>query len=184
MKNFFLIIIMLIFSAANAQESFTLQEAVDYTLSNNYDILKANLEIEKAQKKVWETTATGLPHIDASVDYNYNIDVPVAVFQGEVIPLGSKQTLTPAIQATQLLFSGSYLVGLQSAKAYKEISNKAKEKTEAELTEAVINAYSAVIIAEENQEIISKNVTAAEKNLNDITSIFNAGFVEEQDVDQ
>lgn len=184
MKNIITNILLMLSVVVFSQSSFTLEEAIDYTLKNNYEILKSDLEIKKAEKKIWETTAIGLPHIDAGVDYNYNIDVPVAVFQGNVIPLGSKQSLAGNIQATQLLFNGSYIVGLQSARAFKEISNLAKEKTEAELKKAVTNAYSAVVIADENIKILNKNLINAEKNIKEIKALFDTGFVEEQTVDQ
>ena len=52
------------------------------------------------------------------------------------------------------------------------------------MTEAVINAYAAVAIADENLNILENNLKSSEKNLNDISEIFKAGFAEEQDVDQ
>lgn len=166
------------------ENRFSLQEAIEYTLKNNHDILKADLEIEKAQKRVWETTATGLPHIEASVDYQNNIQLQKIFIMDTVFQAGQKQNLAPSIQVNQLLFSGSYIVGLQSAKAYREISNLAKTKTQAQLTEAIINAYAAVVIATENLDIIQNNLNSAERNFYEISEIYKEGFTEEQNVDQ
>lgn len=185
MKNKFIFILSFIGIFTWSQENyFSLQEAIEYTLTNNYDILKADLEIEKAQKRVWETTATGLPHIDASVDYQNNIQMQKIFIMDTVFQAGQRQNIAPSIQISQLLFSGSYIVGLQSAKAYKEISGLAKTKTRAQLTEAIINAYAAVVIAEENIEIIDDNLISTERNLHEISEIYKAGFTEEQNVDQ
>lgn len=185
MKNKFIFILSFIGIFTWSQENyFSLQEAIEYTLTNNYDILKADLEIEKAQKRVWETTATGLPHIDASVDYQNNIQMQKIFIMDTVFQAGQRQNIAPSIQISQLLFSGSYIVGLQSAKAYKEISGLAKTKTRAQLTEAIINAYAAVVIAEENLEIIDDNLISTERNLHEISEIYKAGFTEEQNVDQ
>lgn len=184
MKKIIIFIGILLFQWAGAQQSFSLQEAVDYTLKHNYDVQRSELEIQKAEKKIWETTATGLPHIDGGVDYNYNIDIPVAVFQGQIIPLGSQQTLAANVQATQLIFSGSYIVGLQSAKAFKKISLLSKEKVKSTLMEAVINAYAGVLIGKENIKILENNLKTTDKNLYEITEIYKAGMTEEQNVDQ
>ena len=186
MKNKLVILWGLVGILTWSQEvnSFSLQEAIEHTLTHNYDMLKADLEIQKAEKKVWETTATGLPQIDGTIDYQNNIQMQKIFLMDTVFQAGQKQNIAPSIQINQLLFSGSYFVGLQSAKAYKEISSLGKEKTAAQLTEAVINAYAAVVIAEENLKIISNNLVTAEKNLNDISEIYKAGFAEEQDVDQ
>lgn len=186
MKNRFIIMLSMlgVFSFAQEEMRFSLEEAIQHTLSHNFDMLKADLEIEKAERKVWETTATGLPHIDGAIDYQNNIQMQKIFLMDTVFQAGQKQNISPSIQINQLIFSGSYIVGLQSAKAYKEISGLAKEKTKAQLTEAVINAYAAVAIADENLAILEKNVASSEKNLNDIKEIYKAGFTEEQNVDQ
>ena len=186
MKNRFIIMLSMlgVFSFAQEEMRFSLEEAIQHTLSHNFDMLKADLEIEKAERKVWETTATGLPHIDGAIDYQNNIQMQKIFLMDTVFQAGQKQNISPSIQINQLIFSGSYIVGLQSAKAYKEISGLAKEKTKAQLTEAVINAYAAVAIADENLNILENNLKSSEKNLNDISEIFKAGFAEEQDVDQ
>lgn len=53
--------------------SFTmsLQEAQDYALKNNLNKKNSVLDIAAAKKRVWETTAIGLPHIDGSASYQY-----------------------------------------------------------------------------------------------------------------
>ena len=173
-----------VFSFAQEEMRFSLEEAIQHTLTHNFDMLKADLEIEKAERKVWETTATGLPHIDGAIDYQNNIQMQKIFLMDTVFQAGQKQNISPSIQINQLIFSGSYIVGLQSAKAYKEISGLSKDKTKAQLTEAVINAYAAVAIADENLAILENNLKSSEKNLNDISEIFKAGFAEEQDVDQ
>lgn len=60
---------------------FTLQTAIDYAMEHNYNIQKAELEVIKAKKKVWETTAIGLPQVNASFDANYMLNVPAELEQ-------------------------------------------------------------------------------------------------------
>jgi outer membrane protein TolC len=84
----------------------------------------------------------------------------------------------------QKLFDGSYLVGLQSAKVYLEISNHAKVKTDLEVRKAVINAYGNVLLAEESVAILERNRAVLQKNLDDLTKIFENGFEEEESVEQ
>lgn len=187
MNNLKLILLIFCIGAISSpgwSQSYTLDEAIAYTLEHSYDIRRSDLEIEKAQKQIWEATATGLPQVSLSGDYNYNIDIPVAFISGQEIELGTPQTLSGTVSASQLLFSGAYLVGLRSAKAVKLISELSKEKAQSQLTEAVINAYAAVVISDENIKIIEKNVAAAAKNFSDIQQIYKAGFTEEQNVDQ
>lgn len=187
MKNLILVFSLILTSIAIGQEAPTnmsLQEAIDYALENNRTAKNAALDIEAAIKQKWETTATGLPQLNAAVDYQNALKRNVFVFGDQVIQVGSKHTLTGTATLSQLLFDGSYLVGLQSAKVYLEISKNAKAKTDLEVRKAVINAYGNVLLAEESVAILERNISVLEKNLNDITKIFENGLEEEESVEQ
>jgi len=174
--------------------SFSLQEAIDYALENNRTAKNATRDIEAAKQQKWETTATGLPQISASVDYQNFLKqqvslIPAEFFGGapgtfEPITFGTKQNMNAVARLNQKLFDGSYLVGLQSAKVFLEISNNAKIKTDLEVRKAVINAYGNVLLAEENVIILERNQSVLQKNLEDITKIFENGFEEEESVEQ
>jgi outer membrane protein TolC len=85
---------------------------------------------------------------------------------------------------SQLIFDGSYLVGLQSAKTYLKISENAKEKTNQEIKEIVINSYGNVLLADESILIINKNKTVLEKILSDTKEIYKNGLIEEETIEQ
>ena len=105
---------------------------------------------------------------------------------GEFTPVvfGTKQNISATVTMNQLIFDGSYLVGLQSAKTFLTISNLAKEKTDQTIREAVINAYGNVLVARETLDILNKNKRVLEKNLNETRILLQTGFVEEQDYEQ
>ncbi|NJO68312.1 MAG: hypothetical protein HC830_02700 [Bacteroidetes bacterium] len=54
----------------------SLKQAQEYALQNNKSILNANLDVEAAKKKVWETTTMGLPQINATVSTSYILTMP------------------------------------------------------------------------------------------------------------
>jgi outer membrane protein TolC len=85
---------------------------------------------------------------------------------------------------SQLIFNGSYIVALQSAKVYLQISENAKIKTNQEIREMVINAYGNVLLADESIAILEKNKTNLEKTLNETNQIFKNGLIEEENVEQ
>ena len=84
----------------------------------------------------------------------------------------------------QLLFDGSYLVGLQASRTYLKISKQANEKTALQTREAVINAYGNVLVSENSITILNKNITILKKNLSDAKKIYENGFNEEEDIEQ
>lgn len=194
-----LIVLILFFSTITtfSQEkelSFTLDEAILYALENNRTVQNAQRDIEAAEKQKWETTATGLPQINARLDYQNFLKqqvslIPAQFFGGnegefaEVV-FGTKQNLNATATLEQLLFDGSYLVGLQSAKVFLEISKNAKEKTDLEVRKAVINAYGNVLLSEESIIITKNNKAVLQKNLDETQKIYENGLTEEENVEQ
>lgn len=175
--------------------SFSLQQAINHALEHNYSAINANRDIEAAKKKKWETTAAGLPQLNGSVNYVNNFELtkqgatgggPFGGSPTEVLTFafGTKHTMNSGLTLSQLIFDGSYLVGLQSAKTYLKISENAKVKTNQELKEIVTNSYGNVLLAQESVLILEKNKSILEKTLNDTKEIFKNGLIEEENVEQ
>ncbi len=199
MKNKLVLTLLLLLSLVHAQEkkqtySFSLQQAIDHALQHNYSAINASRDIEAAKKKKWETTTMGLPQINAGLDYQNNFElqkslIPAQFFGGNPgefmeVAFGTKHNMNAHASLSQLIFDGSYLVGLQSARTYLKISENAKIKTNQELREIVINAYGNVLLADESITILGKNKTILEKTLNDTREIYKNGLIEEENVEQ
>ena len=97
---------------------------------------------------------------------------------------GTEQSINASVTLTQLLFDGSYLVGLQASKTFLKISKQAEEKTELLSREAVVNAYGNVLVTEKTIVILKRNIKILQKNFNDAQKIYENGFNEEEDVEQ
>ncbi len=174
--------------------AFTLKEAIDHAIQYNYSAINANRDVEAAKKKKWETTTIGLPQINGNVSYQDNFRlqqslIPAEFFggqPGEFIPVafGTKHNMNAVVTLSQLIFDGSYLVGLQSAKTYLKISENAKVKTNRELREIVTTTYGNVLLADESIFIFNRNKAALEKTLSDTREIYKNGFAEEESVEQ
>ncbi|NND61955.1 MAG: TolC family protein [Flavobacteriaceae bacterium] len=174
--------------------SFSLEEAVTFALDSNYTAINARRDIAKAIKQKWETTATGLPQLDAAVSYNNNLKQPVTLIPAEItggepgtftpVTFGTQQNASATATLNQLIFDGSYLVGLQAAKAFLDYSENANEKTQLEVRKGVINAYGSVLLSEELLKIFQKNQENLEKNLYETRKIYENGLAEEEDVEQ
>ncbi|MBH11736.1 TolC family protein [Leeuwenhoekiella palythoae] len=176
--------------------ALSLQEAITYGLENSYDAKNALTDVEIALKQKWEVIAQGLPQISGEVTYqNQFIQptsfIPAVVFDpsadpGDFIPVQFSQKQSASAVATwnQLIFDGSYIVGVQSAKTLLQISENAKVKTDLEVKQAIIEAYGNVLLAQESVAILQKNIETVNKNLNDTQKIFENGLGEEEDVEQ
>ncbi|WP_299160029.1 TolC family protein [uncultured Tenacibaculum sp.] len=173
--------------AQEKEMSLSLKEAIHYAVKNSYNNKVALNDIEAAKKRKWETTATGLPQINGVVNYQNNLkqQFPGVDFNGDgTVDFGAKHNVTGTVTLSQLLFDGSYLVGLQAAKTYLKISEQAKEKTELSTREAVINAYGNVLVAEERIEILKGNKKTVDRQLKGAKEGFKEGLTEEETVEQ
>lgn len=208
----------------NAQEpvKLSLQDALKMALQNNTNILNSDLDLKMAQKKVWETIATGLPQIDAKGSYQHIFKVPTLSFGGKTvlsdtevpwdpatqsgelsrltlgtgqtiylnseagtpIELGVKNNTTFDLTLSQLIFSGSYIVGLQATKTYYGLTKQNAEKTKLDVAETVINTYNMIQLAEESRKILAQNLENINKTLYEVSEMNKQGFLEKTDVDQ
>jgi len=202
MKHLFLYLFFVISLTSNAQNSnnqnfnFSLQQAIDYGLKNNNLVKNATLDIELSKQKKRETTAMGLPQINADLGYLNNFEFQVQGVSGNAfnplgdpdaistLAFGTKHTVNGKITLSQLIFDGSYLVALQASKTYLEFFENAKKKTDNEVKESIINSYGSVLLATESIKILENNKKNLEKNYNDVNQIFKNGLTEEESVEQ
>tara|TARA_A100000164_G_scaffold372284_1_gene401329 strand:+ start:6598 stop:7929 length:1332 start_codon:yes stop_codon:yes gene_type:complete len=196
MKRFLLIIFLLWngFEISAQSNTFSLDEAVQYAMQNNAISKNASNDLEIAQAKKWETIATGLPQISAFIDYANNIKQPISLVPAEFfggnkgefaeISFGTKQTFDGTATLNQLLFDGSYIVGLSSIKLYLEIADNAKKKTDLEVKRNVISAYGNVLVSHERVKFLKENLENVEGNLNEITKVYENGMTELENVEQ
>lgn len=198
MKKLFLIPLFIFALTAKSQEqknhNFSLEQAIAHALTNNYSAINAARDIEASKEKKWETTTKGLPQINAGLDYSNNFVlqkslIPAEFFGGKPgeyaeVAFGTKNNMNAHANLNQLIFDGSYIVALQASKTYLKYHQNAKQKTDVEIKEAVINSYGNVLLAEESIAILEKNKATLEKTLSDTKATFKNGLIEEESVEQ
>ncbi len=175
-------------------ESLTLNEAIEFGLSNNRSIINADLEILKAKKERWKTIAIGLPQVSSQINYQNFLEMPISLVPSEFfggkagtfeeLTFGTEQIMVGSVKMEQLLFDGSYLVGLEASRVYLKISENLFEKTNLEVKKLIVNTYTNVLIAKLNISFLEKNKIALEANLKEITELFKTGFEEQETVEQ
>ena len=196
--SLFLLVFGITAQSQNNQQSFSfsLQQAISHALTNNYQAINASRDIESAKQKKWETTASGLPQINAGLDYLNNFDFTLQGVSGNAFnpngnpdeilafAFGTKHNMTGRATLSQLIFDGSYIVALQASKTYLQYFQNAKLKTETDIKEMITNSYANVLLTEESIAILEKNKTTLAKTLSDTEQIFKNGLIEEENVEQ
>ncbi len=193
------VIISMLTTVVNAQSkgesnTFTLQQAIDYAYQHQKDVVNAQFDEQIATAKVKETFGIGLPQISASFDVKDYITLnylfPGIFAGGEPGTFVGFPIKTPSynasagVQATQILFDGTYLVGLKASKTYKELSQKNVTRTKIETAVTVSKAYYNVLVSRERMKLLAANVDRIQKLRDDTKALFENGFVEKIDYDR
>jgi len=180
--------------AQDFPEAVTLEEAIEFGLENNRNIINANLEVQKAYKEKWKTIATGLPQLSARADYQNFIELPTSLIPAQFfggndgefaeVQFGTPQTMSAGITLNQLIFDGSYVVGIEATKVYLDASKNILEKTVLEIRKNIVNSYFSVLLVRANVGFLEKNRDNLNNNLTELIQLFKNGFDEEQSVEQ
>ncbi len=176
------------------QETFTLEEAVQYAIQNHPNFKLQSLDVADAESDIKKFTAIGLPKVNGKVDYIHNVEILPALIDAEAfggppgesqrVPFGTKNNLTAQLEVSQLIFDGSFFVGLQAQRLYKELVVKQVSVTSYEIRSNVTKAYLSVLIAIKKKEQLDRNITQLEKTLFETKAIYENGFAEKLDVER
>jgi len=171
---------------------FSLISSQQYAVQHSYNIRKSKLDVAAAQKKLKEIVASGLPQVSSGISYINNLELATILipnfFEGkfdEKIPVqfGTQHTANFNITVQQLIFNGSYFVGLKTASIYRRLADQGLEQTQLDVKETVTSTYYLILVSEESEKILKANLENLEKTLYEIREIYKEGFVEETDVD-
>ncbi len=170
--------------SAQAEMLLSLDSARHYALEHNKNLRNAGLGIDEAGLMLREAIAQGLPQINATVDYNnfFGSTASLGGMPGMTIEFNPTSNL--GVGVTQLIFSGSYIVGVRSARLYEEISRTSFEQTGLDILSQVTQAYYFSLIAYEAREIVKGNIENMEDLLEKTRAMVDVGMAEETDYDQ
>lgn len=177
--------------------SYTLQEAVDYAIKHNVNIKSAQLDAVSAEARIGEIRGSGLPQVTANLNLSDNVIIQRVFLPANfadpkaspdappvAVQFGVKYSGTASATLNQLIFSGSYFIGLRAAATYRELASKSVTQTKVTVAEAVTKAYYSAQVAEERAKVLDLNIARVD-SLKRETEIMNkSGFVELLDVNR
>lgn len=179
-----------------AQLELNLEQAIQTGIKNNYSVRLSQFDMEKSQKKVREILAIGLPQVNAEGNFNNFVNLPTTVIPANMfnpnapsdellgVKFGTDFSVTGSVTLTQLLFDGSYIVGLQATKNLAALSQMMVKRTENETKNEIIRAYYTAIVADENIKTLKATLDVVSKIANETKIISDNGLIESQDAEQ
>jgi outer membrane protein TolC len=173
-----------------AQHSFSVKEAQDYGIQNNRDIKNASLDVDIASKQMLETISVGLPQINAEAQWQKYIEVPTLLLPTQdpdvlnEMKFGIPHTTSANITASQLIFNGSYIVGLKAAKSFMNFAVLSKNFTTSQIKDSIATAYFNVLLARENRDFLENIVEVHKDIVSEMEALYINGFIEDLEVDR
>ncbi|MFM9839562.1 MAG: TolC family protein [Cyclobacteriaceae bacterium] len=194
------------FAQQEAPATFTLEQCIEYALKNSINVQNSFIDEQIASSKVKETIGIGLPQINGSVNALTNPTLP-RFFSKYAVAQGFNPTLNiPGIQPTdvvagqqffqlpnslnasvsvsQLIFNGSYLVGLKASSAYKDLAVKTTTQTKEQTIEQITKAFYGALINKERMNLFESNIARVDSLLRNTKALNSNGFAEGIDVDR
>jgi outer membrane protein len=192
-----LVAILAMTNATQAQgQSFTLEEAVAHGLEHRTELQNATFDTYIAKKQVDEILSSGFPQLKATASgqWNYRVQqflLPNALVTGNPDAKGftALQAGTPingslGVTLDQLVFDGTFFIGLKAAKEFVQISHLQRSMTEEQLRYDITSAYYQALIAEEQIALLEANVDRLKTMYDETNSLYDEGFVEKLDVER
>jgi outer membrane protein len=184
--------------------NFSLAACINYAYQHQDSVMNATLDVKSAEYKIKETIATGLPQLNGSVSFQDYLQPPATVgptfnsggnpFSASSVnvnaplikyPFGAvTYNNTYSLTASQLLFSGTFIVGLKAVKTYKELSQRSLVRSKIETNVNVTKAYYQVLVSDEQIKLLNANIAQLKQQLDQTTQQNKQGFVEKIDVDR
>jgi len=172
----------------------SLQQCTEYALSNQPNVRNAKYEVGKATAKVREIRGIGLPQITGSVSVSDYLQIPTTLipaqfFGGpngtyEPVQFGTKYNATGEIDASQILFDGSFLVGLEAAKTYKDYSVQGLTYANTQAIAAVEKAYYQALVSNWKLQMTIADVKRLKQLMDETEKMNEAGFTQRVDYDR
>jgi len=180
-----------------AQEgSFSLPQAVEYAIKNNINVKNSQLDAVSAEARIGEIRAAGLPQVSANLGLIDNLIIQriflPASFGGDTTPgaapiaakFGVNYQGSANATLNQLIFSGSYFIGLKAAATYRELAQKNITQSKVTVAENVTKAYYSAQVAEERAKVLDLNITRVDSLMRETQIMNQSGFVELLDVNR
>ncbi|MCC5931586.1 MAG: TolC family protein [Cyclobacteriaceae bacterium] len=179
---------------------YSLDDCIQFALDKSVQMKNARLDVISAEKRVGETRGIGLPQLSSDFMYTNNFAIqtvflPAVFFADDpaTVPadappvgvrFGVRHLGQAGLNASQIIFDGSYIIGLQAASTYKELSQKALQRTEIETIENVTKAFYTVLINHERFSLMESNYQRLDTLYQETRMMYENGFVEKVDMDR
>ena len=164
------------------EESFltelTLDQAIDYALVNNPEIINLQIELEKAQAQVGQALSHFYPSITATGYYAYINDVPVFDLDGMLVPMGEHKNYDVQVSLQQVLFAwGKIYHGYKITDLNKKIAELNLIRKKQEIRYSVTDGFYSLLVLEQMVALSQEGFVQLQRHEDAVRKRYEAGLV-------
>jgi len=172
---------------------FTIADCINYAYQHQHDVANAQLDVTSAGYHVKEIIGQGLPQISGAAGFQDYFKIPTTLIPGEFfnepgtfIPLkfGVTYQSNLTVNASQIIFDPSYIIGLQGSKTYKQLYERSYTRSKIDVNVNVTKAYYLLLVGIEEIKLLDANIADLKQQVDETTARNKQGFVEQVDVDR
>lgn len=166
------------FSAAEAQMTLSLNDAIEIALSDNPTIVVAGLEVERYDYVKKQTVASLYPKLDVSGQYSYALRKQ-EMAQG--LAFGGKNTLNATASLSLPLFVPSVYRQMKLNDTQMAMAVESARASRIDMIAAVRAAYYNVLLAEQSMAVLHEAIKTTEEVVENTKNLYDAGLAAEYD---
>lgn len=166
---------------AQEVQELSLAKAVEFAVKHNKELQISRKNIDLYKQKVRESVSQGLPQINGKLDYSTNFGYSMD-FGGNAIKMKDQSNVGASL--SQLIFSGQWILGIQTSKIAEKVASQQVDITELDIKENICNTYYTILVSERLRDIVFRNLENMDKIYEHTRNMYDAGTVEITDVDQ
>ncbi len=196
-KSIFIVSLTILFTNLHAQElksNYSINDCLSFAKENNQDIKKAVLEETQSKSKIKEVIGSGLPQITISGNLVDNIELPTTLFPEEYFggtpgsfmeaKMGTQYQYIFTAEASQMIFNGSFWVGLDAAKYSNQYYNQNVRNVQETALYNVAASYFQTLSIYEQLGLLQQNYLLVEQSLADTKLKYDNGKAQEVEVNR
>lgn len=191
MRRIFFVTLFLNGFSVHAQNIFSFNNCIEYTLKHHEQLQINNNNITLAKEKVKQAVSDYLPAVSGSVSAIENIKLQTTVISAGVlgptakdVQFGTKYNSTAAAAFTQTIYNQGTIATIKANKLNVELNALQKTQSEEDLTYNTAAAYFQVLIIRAQLKLLYADKANYEAMLTTLEYQLQKGVVIENDVDR
>ena len=174
-------ILVLLFNASFAQESWTLASCVEYAKAHNLDIQKAGNSVKNIEVQELQSKLAFLPTANLNGGYYWNFGLTIDPISNTRQP-GSRQTFSATAAGNWTLLSGGRnLFQLQQARMNRVAALYQFEEVKNNVSLNIASAYLQIIVNLQLEEVAQGQLTTSIQSLERTRLLFDNGAISKDD---